>query len=253
MNTLYTFGCSFTEDFKFFFESEMGSLRKTYMVNHLNGMVPESWPETLSKKLNTNLINKSAVHGHQYKTYREGNCNASIFNNICHMCDDFKKGDVVIVEWSFVDRFKWATDTGMITILPNQAPKNLINENVAEEIIVNRYNKVWIDELFVMIKILNKLSESVGFDIFYWTVDNKLLDYKREIITNDTRWLLSNQITNKYYFCLINDNGGFSISDETNGVIDDTHLGMTGHNVLADLFYNYIINHQRQTRLEGLA
>jgi hypothetical protein len=252
-NTLYTFGCSFTEDFKSFFESEFDTLRKRYMVNHLNGAVPKSWPEVLSEKLNMNLVNRAAVHGHQYENHREGNCNSSIFNNICHMCDEFKKGDVVIVEWSFMVRFKWATDWGMITILPNQSPKSLINENVAEEIIVNRYNKVWVDELFVMMKMLNKLSESIGFDIYYWTVDNEILNHKMKTIVNDQRWLLSDQIMNKYYFSLINDNGGFSISDETNGTIDDTHLGVTGHNVLSNLFYDYIINHQRQTRFEDLA
>lgn len=243
MSTLYTFGCSFTEDFKFFFRSNFDTLRKRYMVEHLNNVIPDSWPETLSKKLNMNLVNRAAIHGHQYKFHTEGNCNASIFNNICHLCYNFKKGDIVIVEWSFIVRFKWATDKGIITILPNQAPKNLINQNVAEEIIVNRNNKVWIDELFIMMNMLNKLSESIGFDIYYWTVDNTILDNKREIITNDTRWLLSNQISEKNYFSLIKNNGGFSISNETNGKIDDSHLGMTGHNVLADLFYDYIINH----------
>ena len=92
MSTLYTFGCSFTEDFRHFFESKFDTLRKNYIVNHLKGYVPESWPELLSKKLNMNLVNRAAVHGHQYEYYREGNCNASIFNNICHMCENFKKG-----------------------------------------------------------------------------------------------------------------------------------------------------------------
>ena len=237
---LYTFGCSFTEDFKHFFESEFNTLRKTYMVDYLNGYIPESWPEILSKKLNMDLVNRAAVHGHQYEYYREGNCNASIFNNICHMCDNFKKGDIVIIEWSFIVRFKWATERGMLTILPNQPPHDL-NEKITEEIIVNRYNKLWIDELFIMIKMLNKLSESIGFDIYYWTVDKTILNDKREIITNDTKWLLSNQLGEKHYFSLIKKNGGFSIDDETNGIIADSHLGMTGHKVLADLFYEYII------------
>lgn len=237
---LYTFGCSFSEDFKHFFESEFDTHRKKYIIEHLNGTIPDSWPEILSKKLNTDLINKAAVHGHQYDFYREGNCNASIFNNICYMCDKFKKGDIVIVEWSFVVRFKWASDRGMLTILPNQSPYD-VDEKITEEIIINRYHKLWIDELFITMKILNKLSESIGFDIYYWTVDKTILDNKREEIINDKRWLLSNQLENNYYIDLVNDCGGQSIKNETNGEINDDHLGKTGHNVLSDLFYEYII------------
>lgn len=249
-SALYVFGCSFSEDFKFFVESEFDTHRKDYVLNYLNGQVPDSWPESLSKKLNKRLVNRAAVHGHYYgQNYREGNCNASIFNNICHICDDFKKGDIIIVEWTFIVRYKWATEWAMLTVLPNQSPYNM-DEKVSEEIIVNRYHKLWIDELFIMIKILNKLSESIGFDIYYWTVDGTILSNKTEEIINDERWLLSEQVNGKSYIDLVYDNGGMSIRHETNEKLIDDHLGVSGHNVLSDLFYNYINNNQRQTRFE---
>jgi len=236
---LYTFGCSFTENFEYFFHSKVYDNRKKYIIEHLGGIVPLSWPEILSKKLNMDLINKAAVHGYEYENYGEGNCNASIFNNICHMCDEFKKGDIVIVQWSFITRFKWATEQGMISILPNHYRG--VDMKLTEEIIVNRSHKLWIDELFVMMKILNKLAESNEFEIYYWTIDDTILDNKEEIITNDKRWLLSNKIKETNYIKLVNEKGGKSIKNETNDKIKDDHLGITGHNILADMFYEYII------------
>jgi hypothetical protein len=237
---LYTFGCSFTENFKFLFKSsKFQDDRKTYVIEHLNNKIPDSWTELLSKKLNINLVNKAGASGHQYENYFEGNCNMSIFNNICHMCDKFKKGDIVIIEWSFIARFKWATEQGMITILPNHYRG--IDKKLTEEIIINRSHKLWINELFIMIKLLNKLSETIGFDIYYWTIDNSILDNKRDLIINDKRWLVSGQLNNKGYIDLVCSKNGKSIRTETNDKIKDDHLGVTGHNVLADLFYEYII------------
>ena len=43
-------------------------------------------------------------------------------------------------------------------------------------------------------------------------------------------------------FRVIHDYGGKRISEETNGIIEDAHMGESGHRVQAELFYNHIIN-----------
>ena len=42
-------------------------------------------------------------------------------------------------------------------------------------------------------------------------------------------------------YTLIKDNGGKCINEESEGKINDGHLGKTGHEVMGNLFYDYIV------------
>jgi hypothetical protein len=61
MSTLFTFGCSFTEDFERVIEttkySDFIPAQRRYVENHLNGRIPKSWPQLLSEKLDLYLKN----------------------------------------------------------------------------------------------------------------------------------------------------------------------------------------------------
>jgi hypothetical protein len=243
MNKLYTFGCSFTEDFDPFMACP-DTTRYKYVMNYHNGIVPKSWPQIMAEDLGMELKNYGGIGGFTTETGDEGNCNFSIFNNICQASTDFQKGDVVIIEWTFMERFKWVNFEGdrIITILPNQIPKDLDKDkDVIENILLNRTHKIWIEELFKYQILINKLSESVGFDVYYWTIDDKIVQHKFTTIRKDKKWLLSNKLYPKEdYGAIVRKNYGLTITDESNGSINDSHMGSSGHKVLADLFLKYI-------------
>ena len=242
MNTLYTFGCSFTENFDPFIKHP-GTTRYDYIMNYHNGNIPKSWPQIMSEQLNMKLRNHGGIDGIIGKTGMEGNCNFSIFNNICMASKDFQRGDIVIIEWTHMERFKWADhDTNRITtITPNQIPIEY-DKNVIESIFVNRTHVLWMEELFKYQILINKLADTIGLRVYYWTIDKKIVEYKIDEINDiNNRWLLSDTLKyDKPYQEIVKENGGLRIIDETNEVIIDDHMASSGHEVLANLFLKYI-------------
>jgi hypothetical protein len=241
MNTLYTFGCSFTENFDPFIKYP-GTTRYDYIFNFCNGVIPKSWPQIMSKELNMDLRNHGGIDGITGKTGMEGNCNFSIFNNICMSSEDFKKGDFVIIEWTYMERFKWADfDTHRITTLTPSETPNEYEKNVIESILINRTHKLWIEELFKYQILINKLADTLGVKLYYWTIDKNIINYKIDEIRNNKKWLLSNYLEyGKTYQEIVRENGGLRILDETNGEINDDHMGSSGHKVLSNLFLKHI-------------
>ena len=206
MNTLYTFGCSFTENFDPFIKYS-GTTRYDYIMKYHNGKIPKSWPQIMSEQLNMELRNHGGMDGITGKTGMEGNCNFSIFNNVCMASKDFQRGDIVIIEWTHMERFKWADhDTNRITtITPNQIPIEY-DKNVIESIFVNRTHVLWIEELFKYQILINKLADSIGLRVYYWTVDKKIIEYK----VKDS---LNNNVIGSYKDIVSNLNKSLSNSD----------------------------------------
>lgn len=64
MNTLHTFGCSFTA-----FYLGSGHDYKDY-VNFRNGSLPKTWPELLSDKLGSNLLNYGFGGNSNYEIFK---------------------------------------------------------------------------------------------------------------------------------------------------------------------------------------
>ena len=232
MNTLFTFGCSFTEDYN-------TCSVDTYVdyKEHLGGEYPKSWPIVLSEKLNYKL-----------KNYGEGaSGNQQIFQEVCKRCDDFKVNDIVIIEWTFLERYRLAIDdNGWLKLGPGKInnSQSPISEECHESIVINRTLKPYVDELYDYEKIINKLSKFVGFNVFYWSIDNGVL-YNTPNLNERNHYLLNDMIKGRHdnAFTITNKNGGYKIVEETEGKIIDYHLGGTGHKVMGDLFYQHIIKH----------
>lgn len=232
MSTLFTFGCSFTEDYN-------TCSVDTYVdyKDYLGGEYPKSWPIVLSENLNYNL-----------KNYGEGaSGNQQIFQEVCKRCDEFKVNDIVIVEWTFLERYRLALDnSSWLKLGPGKInnPKSPISEECHESIVINRTLKPYVDELYDYEKIINKLSKFVGFNVFYWSIDNGVL-YNIPNLIEKNHYLLNDMIKDRYdnAFTVTNKNGGYKIVEETDGKIKDFHLGGTGHKVMGDLFHQHIIKH----------
>ena len=236
MNTLYTFGCSYSEDFENIFENlhdgkKPAQLR--YVDEILNGIKPMSWPKVLGHLLNYDVINKA----------QGGSSNPQIFENICKLSNEFKENDIVIVQWTKNNRFRWPSNYGWIPMLPNGYHNNGYNISLKtfEEILVSRSHKLYVEEIYNFQNIVTSLSTAVGFQVFYLSMDDELLIE----LPKNNRYLLSEQFDHKRNIgirTVFEKNNVKTISQESNNLISDLHYGKQGHQRIAELFYDHIKN-----------
>jgi hypothetical protein len=219
--------------------------RTEYIHKFCEGNPPDTWTDVLGKLLKYNTINLGASNASEsdlIPTF-SGNSNESIFNNFCHVVNHINHNDIVIIQWSFIERFQWAYESHkrMITILPNQYPNN--KSDIFDEILINKSHDLWIDELFIKEKLINECANAKGFKVFYWSIDDKIYNRKYDVIKNKNNYLFLNKLTGKNSILdLIYENGGKSITFETNNEIVDSHFGKSAHKVLGELIYNEIRN-----------
>jgi hypothetical protein len=240
MNTLFTFGCSFTEDFEnvpkyFDRDKKEMNYRWKYIETFLDGTVPKSWPKLLSEKL-----------GFDLKNYGEGGkSNMRIFENFISKCDEIKCDDIVVINWTGMSRFKWAYGQNFITILPNMMLSHgEINQTTLDDVLVNRTNEIWKNEVYSFIKIINKLSDLIGFKVFYWSCDETIINSENNDFRRDGKYLLGNLVPRFglpfNIHRIFHDYGAKTIFEETNNQIADHHYGKISNEIIADLFYKHI-------------
>lgn len=223
MNTLFTFGCSYTADF------ETGNLMSYLKYKEFRGgTYPKSWPTLLSEKMGMNIKNYGLG----------GTGNQSIFEQFCIHCDEINENDVVIIEWSFIHRYRLAEH--FIWKHFSLGPLSQTNFNeIHETIINNRTNSLYIDEIFNFIKLINEFSKSKKFKIFYWFADDKMRErISADIIDIEKYIYWESPLIGKIY-----NYGGITIKEETNNVVNDTHFGELGHQIQSNLIYDYIKQH----------
>lgn len=233
MSTLYTFGCSYTEDY-----SDNHPNYKLYK-EFCGGQFPKTWPTLLSEKLNFELEN----HG------MSAAGNQLIFTNFCKICDKIKKDDIVIIEWSFIERYRLSDKDGRdwLRFGPGKSfNEDIISQGCHEQILLNRTLRPHYDEIYDFEKIIDRLSEVVGFEVYYWTIVNELIyNLPREIL-NQKKYLLNNHIKDQFdnTFSVVLKNGGKWIFEETNNQVKDIHMSGVGHKVQADLFYEHMMKYK---------
>jgi hypothetical protein len=225
-NTLYVFGCSFSEIFtKDNYES---------YYNYKNKKLPKTWSEILAKNLNLNLKNYA----------KGGNCNEVILQSFAQNLNSFKENDIVIFQWSFPERFSWIDDDKNLIGTSWSGWKNTLDEKTANKIATTRSFDVYKNQILDFQKFIEELSKFKKFQVWFWHADaslHKLID------TNDMRYLIINKIMkdNKPYFLkttfdVVYELGGCDIETETNGLIKDNHFGESAHQIKADLFFDHI-------------
>jgi hypothetical protein len=222
MNTLFTFGCSYTADF------ETGNLIPYLKYKeYRGGTYPKSWPTLLSEKI-----------GMEIKNYGIGGVgNQSIFEQFCIHSDEIKENDIVIIGWSYVHRYRWASDNWIHVGAGPITNINLGQDNEThEKIILNRTNKLYVDEVFNYIKLIDTFSKSKKFKVFYWFADEIITKNLNENTLNKNSIILwKNDL-----FRTIYNEGGKNIKQETNGKIDDLHFGELGHKIMSNIIYGHI-------------
>jgi hypothetical protein len=246
MSKLYTFGCSFTEDFEPFYSKIVYSSRSQYIHEVLGGRIPKSWTEVLAEKMNIDFQVFGAVNCDLMFPIKLGNTNASTFYNFTRLCKEIKKNDIVIIQWTFLERFLWYNKhiESIINVLPNQYPyEDDIPKEVFEEIIYNKSNLIWYQEIYNYEQIIKELAIAKGFDVYFWSIDNRYYEYFENDIKGNKQYLIIDLIKDPFYFLAVaKQHGAKTIEDETNGKIKDSHFGEIGHQIVADLFYKHITN-----------
>lgn len=231
MNTLHVFGDSYTEDYEKVIKNSYSNIdNNVYQLykNYRCGNLPYNWSTILGTKLNYSINN----HG------LGGTGNDDIFEKVCEHSNEFKKGDMIIVGWSFHNRFRWShysehLKTEVWThILPNSYT-NVVSEKTADEIMVNRDSLLYRKQIENFENILINLSESIGFECYFWTFDSFFRFPK-----NHKNWL-EVKGDNLLYGEILK-LGGLDIEQETKGEVKDNHFGESGHKIMADIFYKLI-------------
>lgn len=253
MKTLHLFGDSFTEGHKLDLTFPPFKEWKKYR----GGEFPPCWGELLSQKLGLKMSNHAVG----------GMSNSEIFQTICRHAHEFEKDDIVIINWTYPSRFRWATwsddikNYRWVRLSGNPHDGTVISENTRNDIALQKILSPCIEEIYENENLIFEYSKSKGFKVFFWSADVDIInDLPKERLVNK-KYILGNLINeipsplpyNKHIqihrssmkrtiFDVFYEHGGVTVGEETNWEIKDTHLGESGHRVQFELFYNYIMS-----------
>jgi hypothetical protein len=260
MSRLHAFGDSYTEgqpnDCTFPPFVQWKELR--------GGTLPKCWVDLLGEKLGMETSNHA----------QGGNSNYHTFEEVCKHSQNFNKGDIVIVNWTYKTRFRWPSFERQSDGVPKHYDKygepsyywrrmatneyeedyEFITKETKLEILNARTLKIYSDELYQYENLLEQYSKAKGFDIYFWSTDNEII-YNLPLNEFKVKKYLLNDILEIGTYHNIHMGGdllshiikmgGKTIYKETDGVvIDDVHLGESGHKIQSELFYDYITSYK---------
>ena len=172
------------------------------------GCTPKTFHQIISEKLDLEVINFSKSFGMD---------NYTIFQEICNNINELDNS-IVIINWSEPIRFRMVdiSTQKWRTIIPSSVMRlkkglpyvNGVKNETIDDTFLNRENQLWLTEINSWINIINKaLSNSI---VIHWTWYNNT---ERETIT-----------------------------EETNGEVEDFHYSEKGHQQLSEWILEQINN-----------
>lgn len=263
--SIYCFGDSYTEGYKKDLHFNCyGEYRKSLGVDDPMEM-PPLWSEILGEKLGVQSFNYG----------KGGASNHETLLRFSEHSSKFKKDDIVIINWTYIQRVLWVLapesrdDDGnhLTSITPYMGEHydpDKIYQNAYDTITVNRTHFSWTYEVLRYQQLIDSFAKSVGFRIYYWFTDDILFKNisKLEKNLNKDKYIIHDLIEKydsidyDYFFCCIPFNifreyGAKTIFQDSNGFAKDhMHLGGTGHKVQAEIFYSYLTNTPYPKKLE---
>jgi hypothetical protein len=222
---------------------------------------PTGWTHQLASKLDMNL----EVHA------VGGTSNEETLIRLYQNIPNFKKDDIVIIQWSYMNRFLWANsesnynfenlDGNPFGKFKRASIHTQLHEDyeftpadVFKNIGVNKSLKAWTTQTHYFEDMLKYISDLVGFSVYFWSTDDIIHISKKQEILEDSRYILSdivvkysenleNEDMSNLFLESIRELGATSIYQETNGKVKDPyHLGIEGNKVFCDLIYNHLYN-----------
>jgi hypothetical protein len=234
MGTLFTFGCSHTESYE---TTSISPLYKSY-YEFRGGNFPDVWPTLLSKKLNFNVKN----YGWASST------NEEITHRVFKHINEIKKGDILIIQWSYAHRFKWIDQktNQWQKMGVNNRIDGIIHEQTYMDMINNITHPLYCELIYNYEPVIEHIAKTIGFDVYYWSTDYNIIHNLPEDKKRNRKYLIpiDKESNNPYggSFDIVIQNGGEYIFNETNYQVNDCHLGEKGHKVQSELFYKHITN-----------
>jgi hypothetical protein len=229
MSTLWIFGCSYSAEY-----THRGNITKKFekYKEYKNGTLPDVWGKILSDKLNYEYINcADGGVGNEY-----------IFEQVCKNSENFKKDDILIIEWSYIERFRWILNNEWVhTTASNVIP--IISREFCDETLKMKTHPLFIKTIFEYEKIIEVLSRAIGFNVFFWMGDYKLQEYIPKDKKLNRKYIASKYIMDNdgtIFWEILNRRKGQTIFNETGGLVDDNHFGEVAHKIMAELFYEHI-------------
>jgi hypothetical protein len=201
---LFAFGDSFTNGF-----NDENALHVKQYISW-KGYKPKGYVDFLSEYF--------SCEAHNFAI--QGNDNYSILESFCENLDKIKNDDLVIINWSNVDRFRIVNSfDSWIRILPNRLEilnQTDISAKTIDQIMVNRMSKKYCEEVLNWSKLINQISKEKK--IVQWSyVENlksKTIKYINPILEN--------------------------IVTETKGEVNDNHFSEKGNEELSKYILKYL-------------
>jgi hypothetical protein len=226
MKTLWTFGDSLTSSF-IPPETNINHWKQRYA--DWKGYTPKVYGEFIADTLDINLINKGF----------EGIDNSQIFENFCINVEQIQSEDILIFGWTNQERIRLVTKENtwghFSTNLRDKDKKkeendshfpfnidslnifDSISKNTIIEIMFNRMNTLYINELCNWIKLINFSFKNNK--IIHWSWDQRIQNCGGIYINNYE-----------------------TVKKETNNIINDYHWSENTHNDLSNFFIEIINN-----------
>ena len=236
MGKLWTFGCSFTAEYTYVSylrdgDTDMSRENNEIRYRDFKGYEIDVWPTIVAKELGLEKMNLGYP----------GFSNYRIFNRFAANSHRIEKDDVVIIEWSRMERFDIISKANerhdvIVSVIPSEALRHKeYTKEAMEEILVNRTHLSWCDEVYSYMKLIKEISKSKEFELYFWSADNRIINKESKEFKHHYKVLVpeADDDLTKY----IRKYGAKSIKEETNYLLpDDEHYGEVGHMVMAKSF-----------------
>lgn len=217
MNKLWVFGDSYSEPF-----SKLNGMEWKPQYIKWKGYTPNYYGEFLAKEFDLFHINRAIGGADNY----------TIFESIIPFLDKIQSNDVIIIGWSHTLRFRIVNKMGEFnTIRPSsmdvvfelnrKTPYMDLSEQTIKEMVINRNNALYINEVNNFIKILN-----------FSFKNNKIIHWSP--FGQDVDGILTTAPSLKNLE---------KINDETNFTIKDSHFSENTHILLSNQFSEIIRNY----------
>jgi hypothetical protein len=182
-----------------------------------------------------------------------GMSNSEIFQTICKHSDKFEKDDIVIINWSYPSRFRWASCSNEF----NRCKWTRLGGNPHDGTVISEDTRTDIALQKTLIPCIEEIYEHEKFEVFFWSADIDIINNLPSEKLIDRKYILHDKINSlplivqcgiavnrsepkRTIFDVFYQYGAMTVGEETNWEIQDNHLGEKGHIIQFELFYKYI-------------
>lgn len=209
---LWIFGDSFSTRFSDYDVIKYHNSDYRVRYHKWKGYSPLSYGEIISKELNCDIEILSSA----------GSSNTEIFHTFISKMDEITEGDMVIINWTYLNRFRIASDNNEFEKIMIQAgcesPNSLVSVKSLEEIGVNRNSyTIYYKELSDYTKVIKKICENKIYT-FIWT----FMGHSKESIGLDP-------YLEEFYSEVNSISNLETITQETLGIVVDGHYSEYSH------------------------